>query len=327
MNIVDVQIQDGGNPVHASKGEWHDACPDCGGVDRFSSYPDRQNSNGRYMGGRFCCRGCSWSGDAVNYLMKRRALSFRDACKYLEVEPGIMPDRATRRSWTPAPAKALPVALWQSKANAFVVTCSERLERNTDALSWLQSERGLNPETVKASKLGWNARDVYQSRESWGLPPGKKLWLPKGLTIPNYTGDAVTRIRIRRSEPPAKGSRYIVASGSYMGPMVHWQDQDAVCVVESELDGLLVHQECSDIVGVVSLGSAALKPDSELHERLMNAKTVLCSLDADAAGVKAVGFWRRYAGFKRWPVIRGKDICEQMRAGVPVRVWVQAGLI
>jgi len=326
MNIVDVQIQDGGNPVHASKGEWHDACPDCGGVDRFSSYPDRQNSNGRYMGGRFCCRGCSWSGDAVNYLMKRRALSFRDACKYLEVEPGIMPDRATRRSWTPAPAKALPVALWQSKANAFVVTCSERLERNTDALSWLQSERGLNPETVKASKLGWNARDVYQSRESWGLPPGKKLWLPKGLIIPYCLGDAVVRIRIRRIEPPADGAKYIVCSGSNMQPMTLWQDQDVVCVCESELDALLIDQEAGELVGAVALGSAQIKPDAILHDRLMAAKMILCALDNDAPGAKAVSFWRRYPGFKRWPTVRGKDATEQMRAGIAVDQWIKAGL-
>jgi len=80
-------------------------------------------------------------------------------------------------------------------------------------------------------------------------------------------------------------------------------------------------------VGVVGLGSAALKPDTGLHERLMAAKIILVSLDNDEAGMKAVGFWRRYAGFKRWPVIRGKDICEQWLAGIAVDQWVKAGLI
>lgn len=98
-------------------------------------------------------------------------------------------------------------------------------------------------------------------------------------------------------------------------------------ILESELDGLLVHQECRDIVGVVSLGSAALKPDIELHRRLMAAKMILCSLDADEAGMKAVGFWRRYPSYRRWPVVIGKDPTEQQKAGIPIRAWIEAGLL
>jgi hypothetical protein len=158
------------------------------------------------------------------------------------------------------------------------------------------------------------------------LPPGKKLWIPKGLVLPLCPEKTVVRLRIRRSEPPEKGSRYVVVSGSAMMPMVHWQDQDAVVIVESELDCLLISQECGDLVGVVALGSAALKPDSELHRRLMAAKRVLVSLDSDPAGAKSVAFWRQYPGFKRWMAIKGKDATEQMRAGIPVKLWIQAGL-
>jgi len=325
MNILNFLREDGLTPVHVSKGEWHSPCPFCGGVDRFSCWPDRQNSNGKYFAGRFCCRGCGASGDGVNYVMKRRGLSFRDACKYLQIDPGKMPERAIRRTWTPEPAKALPVGVWQDKANAFVSHCSEQLARNTEALAWLQSERGLTLETIRASRLGWNPKDIFQSREAWGLPPGKMLYFPQGLIIP-CLGKSVTRIRIRRSESPPGENRYRNVSGSSMGPMVHWTNQDTVVIVESELDCLLISQEASDLIGVVALGSAALKPDSELHERLMNAKTVLCALDSDAPGAKAVGFWRQYGGYRRWMAIRGKDCTEQMRAGIPVRTWVQAAL-
>jgi hypothetical protein len=44
------------------------------------------------------------------------------------------------------------------------------------------------------------------------------------------------------------------------------------------------------------------------------------------AGAKAVAFWRQYPGFKRWMAIKGKDATEQMRAGIPVRLWIEAGL-
>jgi len=326
MNILDLLQIDGIQAEHVSKGEYHSPCPECGGVDRFSSWPDRQNSNGRYFAGRFCCRGCNWNGDGVNYLQKRKGLTFMQAVKKLELNAGPMPEKIIR-VWTPAPQKEAPGALWQSKANAFVVHCSEQLQGNSVAMAWLKSERGLNPETVKASRLGWNSKDVYQSRESWGLPPGKKIWLPAGLIIPNYTGDAVTRIRIRRSESPPDESRYRNVSGSNMQPMTLWADQQAVCVVESELDCLLINQEAGELVGVVGLGSAQIKPDAELHNRLMNAKTVLCSLDADGPGAKAVSFWRRYPGFKRWMVVRGKDPTEQQKAGIAVDQWIKAGLI
>ena len=266
--------------------------------------------------------------------MKRRGLSFRDACKYLQIDPGQLPERTVRRTWEPEPAKPTPGAAWQDKANAFVSHCSEQLARNTEALTWLQSERGLTLKTIQDSRLGWNAKDLFLDRTAWGLPPEvsaktgqqKKLWIAQGLVIPFCLEKSVVRIRIRRSEPPEKGSRYILFSGSYSGAMVHWTDQQAVMVVESELDCLLVSQECGDLVGAVAVGSAALKPDTLLHERLMNAKTVLCALDSDAPGAKAVAFWRQYPGFKRWMSIRGKDATEQWRAGIAVRTWVQAGL-
>jgi hypothetical protein len=334
MNILDLQIQDGIAPEHASNGEYHSPCPFCAGTDRFSSWPDRQNSNGRYMGGRFVCRGCGASGDAVNYLQKRRGLTFHQAVKYLGVDAGPMPERTIKRSWTPEPPKEAPPAVWQDKSETFTLTCQRQLQGNTGALKWLNDERGLSLKTITDSRLGWNAKDVFLDRESWGLPSEistktgqqKKLWIAQGLVIPFCLDAVVLRIRIRRSEPPEKGSRYVVVSGSSMGPMVLWQDQDAVVIVESELDCLLISQECGDLVGVIALGSAAMKPDSELHRRLMAAKRVLVSLDSDPAGAKAVAFWRQYPGFKRWMAVRGKDATEQMRAGVPVRLWVEAGL-
>jgi len=334
MNILNLLQQDGIPVEHVSRGEYHSSCPECGGRDRFSCWPEKVNSSGRYRGGRFCCRGCNWNGDAINYLQKRRALSFRDACKCLEIETGIVSDHTIRRSWTPAPAKALPSALWQSKAQAIVVHCSEQLQGNSGALKWLNDERGLTDETIRASRLGWNSKDLYLNRSEWGLSSeisqktgkSKKLWIPQGLVIPYHQGKSIARIRVRRSEPPKNGNRYIIASGSNMQPMALWADQNAVMVVESELDAILINQEAGDLIGVIALGSSAIKPDSQLDERLMNASRILCALDNDEAGIKAVSFWRRYPGYKRWPSIKGKDCTEQMKFGVPVRMWIEAGL-
>ncbi len=332
--IIELLQSDGIQPEHASKNEWHSPCPECGGVDRFSCWPDRSNSSGRYGGGRFVCRSCQWSGDGIAYLVKRKGLSFRDACKYLEIEPGQMPEKIIR-VWTPAPQKEAPGAAWQAKAETFIIACQKQLQGNTEALSWLKSERGLTDETIRASRLGWNNHDLYLDREAWGLSSeisqktgkAKRLWIPQGFVIPYHQGKTVVRIRVRRSEPPAKGSRYIVASGSAMQPMALWADQDAVCVVESELDCLLINQEAGDLIGAVALGSSAIKPDAELHERLMAAKMVLCALDADEPGAKAAIFWKQYPGYRRWLTIKGKDVTEQMKAGIAVKTWIEAGLL
>lgn len=329
MNILNLLQQDGILAEHASRGEWHSPCPFCGGTDRFSCWPEKINSSGRYGGGRGCCRGCQWSGDGIAYLQKRKGLTFMQAVKHLGVDAGPMPEKIIR-VWTPAMAKTLPDVLWKSKAETFIIACQEQLQGNTEALSWLHDERGLSDETIRASRLGLNPKDLYLDRESWGLSPvinpetgkAKRLWIPKGLCIPNDG----TRIRIRRSEPPAKGNKYIVCSGSNMQPMALWADQKTVMIVESELDCLLINQEAGELVGTVALGSAAIKPDAELHNRLMKAKMVLCSLDADVPGANAVGFWKQYRGFKRWPVIRGKDATEQMKAGIAVKLWIEAGL-
>ena len=339
MNILELLQSDGITPQHVSRGEYHSPCPECGGEDRFSSWPDKVNSNGKYMGGRYVCRQCEIYGDAVSYLMKRRGLKFWDAVRELGVDPGDEPPewyKKRGRSFTPKPPQPSPGSSWRKEAEkqlSFNQNLLRRKMRKT-VLDWLLSERGLSFDTVCRSGLGWNDVNMLFSRESWGLKPEqkangkpKKLWMPAGLMIPFFdeTG-RLARIRIRRTKEDSYG-RYIVISGSSMKPMTFWKNQKAVAIVESELDALLLIQECEDLIGVVAMGSAQAKPDSNLHQRLMGADIVLCCLDSDDAAKKSAWtFWKQYPGFKRWPVISGKDPTEQWKCGVPVRQWIKAGL-
>jgi DNA primase len=334
MNIIDLLTADGIRPKHASRNEYHSQCPECGGNDRFSTWPDRINSNGRFMGGRFVCRGCGIHGDAVSYLQKRRGLSYREACKQLDIEPGTQPAGYRQRAtWQPTARQAAPKDVWQDRAKAFLLSCHKRLTESQDKLNWLQSERGLTLDTIQRFGIGFNDTDRFERRELWGLSSEikangkpKKQWIPAGLTIPYCQNTEVIRIRIRRTKADEYG-RYIVISGSSSHAMTLWTDQKSVAVVESELDGILMNQDAGDIVGVIAMGSAQAKPDSELHARLMKAERVLVCLDSDQAGAKAAfGHWTQYPGFKRWPTIQGKDVTEQMLAGIPVRQWIQAAL-
>lgn len=301
-------------------GEWAGGCPFCGGRDRFRVWPDEK-------GGRFWCRGCGKAGDAIQWLRDFRGLSFQEACLELGRGPSLNRPREHREDRP----KPLPSSKWQGKARAFLNQTVETLWKSKDAISFLHG-RGLKDEPIRAAELGWNPVDLREPRENWGLEPSKdekgnvkRLWFPRGLVIPLQIAGAVHRMRIRR---PEGEPRYFIVSGSDMRPMMWNADRGAVVVVESELDALLIQQEAGDVCGVVALGSAQAKPDSETDKALRQADTLLISLDYDTAGASASwGHWlKSYPQAKRWPVPVGKDPTEAAQQELNVKAWIEAGL-
>lgn len=318
-------------------GEWSGACPFCGGRDRFRVWP------GSGTTGRFWCRGCGKSGDGIQFLRDREGLGYREACQRLGVEPYLTREtghgsaRATTTrpaTWTPRPA-TLPGEAWRERAGVFLGSFQRMLAgpAGSSCREWLHGSRGLTEATVKEAGLGWNPADRFENLRPWvlrrepteyGKP--RRVWLPAGLVIPCFAGGLLVRLRIRRPEP-GDGPRYVVLSGSASSPLTLGKGS-AWVVVESELDGLLLHQEAGDLVGVLSMGNAQSRPDQETHQLLKAARLILVSLDTDAAGAKeAWGWWKKhYPHAKRWPVPVGKDPSEAMQKGLNLRSWVLAGL-
>lgn len=111
--------------------------------------------------------------------------------------------------------------------------------------------------------------------------------------------------------------------------MVWDNKHDLFVVVESELDGMLLNQEAGNLVNVAAIGSVSIKPDVALHEKLLNCRLILVSLDADKAGIRTSYKWwlRYYDQARRWPVPVGKDPSEAYEQGLDIRVWIQAGLL
>lgn len=96
MNIVDLYTQDVGEPRRAGPREMQGPCPGCGDFskkdsDRFCIFPDQGSDKALGMGTYHCGHGkggngCGKGGDAIQYLIDFRGMTFKDACGYLGIE-------------------------------------------------------------------------------------------------------------------------------------------------------------------------------------------------------------------------------------------------
>jgi hypothetical protein len=318
-------------------GELCGPCPICGGTDRFVVW------SGEGQTGRFLCRHCSpEGGDGIDFLMKFRGLSFSEACRELEIEPKSsvsFPIRSDARrdgnpAWT-AKAVRLPEHRWQNRALHWLAKFQMGL--HSDAGLMTLENRGLRYGTGARYRLGLNTETTFDLPKDWGLTPWTnernhpgRVFLPAGLVIPNFRGNNLISLKIRRSDwtNDADFKKYHVVRGSGAASLV-FDDGLAkpICVVESELDAILVHQAADDLCTVIALGSASNRPDAKAVELLEKAPLILCALDYDRAGF---GGWcwlkEHFQQAKFWPVCKGKDPTAMHLSGVSVRTWIEAGL-
>ena len=197
--------------------EYAGPCIFCGGEDRFIVQTNKGNR------GRYWCRQCKKSGDAIQYLRDYKGMDYHSACRELALEPknykNVGEPIRMNTNWVPR-QKEDPGAQWKMEGREFVKRCKNNLngeylssvrfrpweEQSKKIRHWLRDERGLNQETIEKAGLGWNPRDFYFDRKSWGLPEilnektgkPKSLWMPRGLLIPTYINDEVVNIKIRR---------------------------------------------------------------------------------------------------------------------------------
>jgi len=362
MNVLDLYRSKGLDCKKVASthgGEYCGACPGCGGEDRFRIWPEQDGGQGSFF-----CRGCDTAGDRVTFLMAFDGMSYPEACASLDIKLEdkkyrtpkvsgagcqVSPEKSATHFTGQAGVRCqekqekkaeLPPEVWVEKAGELVKWAHGKLMENAEQLDWLAA-RGID--RAAAERLGWNpgkdGRDLWRPREAWGLPTEmkenkfgkmvkKRLWIPRGIVIPEVGGQKseVRRIRIRRPEenPP----RYYVIPGSNMDMMwITGEKPAAVLVVESELDGIMCHCQSGGMCSVLALGSSAAKPDENLMEMLRNAAVILVALDFDGAGEKAMRWWKdEFHQAKLWPVPEGGDPGEAFQAGVDIRAWISAGL-
>lgn len=349
-------------------GEYQGPCPWCGDAsrkdsDRFHVWPKQNETDkqGRVVAcpGKYWCRPglghCGRSGDAIQFIIDYEGITFKEACARL----GQKDDRTEARRYPRKPAdesgktfepveRTAPAEMWAKEAKRFAMDCYDAIYETPEAMAYLEG-RGIRKETLGLFGLGWNAGTrnkngkrwgLFKKREGWGLSPvkdektgkAKPLWLPVGWVIPYMIGGEVARLRIRQTDGAEFGPRYYMVEGSSSAVMIISpkvpSHRDVYVIVESELDGILISQEASDLCGVIALGSASTRPDQAAVKVLKASAHILNALDSDGAGAKESGKWwaQHFPEAVRWPVPDGKDPGEAWQKGVDLREWIAEGL-
>lgn len=346
-------------------GEYHSACPVCGGRDRFHCWPLRPSVGSCPVPGVWGCRVCDKSGDIIAFLQHAGGLSYTEACARLNIRldenrPVRLPARIRAEGIGRAEAKDLPPAIWRERNTKLAAHAHENLMNNPAELARLAG-RGLNAEACARYRLGWLPGEKGQSwytrpLKAWGLPEadGKKLFkFPRGLVIPRFAQvegrEKVIGLRIRRTDADraefAPDTKYLAFKGGAVTPLLipapptirTDASRSALVLVEAELDAMLVAEVARAAglpCGALALVSNTARPDAATHAACSRAAALLLAMDMDPkadAGAKstakAVARWRAsYPSAKDWPVPKGKDPGEGFAAGVDLALWLEAGL-
>jgi len=343
MNIIDLIPGEFKKVGNKNGGEFAGGCPWCGDggkggkSDRFHIWPEQGNH------GTYWCRMCGKGGDAIKFLIDHRGMDFKAACAHLGLHPDILGPKTGKPApgWQPQAANS-PADVWADHARKFVDWCHERLLERKDEQDWL-AERGIGLEMIEKYRLGYNPAHAWREGSAWGVTlekkadgKMKKLWLPRGLVIPMINEDGrVHRLRIRQ---PDQEPRYLVIPGSGREPLCS-REAEAMFVVESELDAILLDGIAGDLVGVVAMGNDTAKPTARLNPALVDALFIGVALDSDRPkfnpvtdkmdmpGAKASRWWlQQFPQAVRVPMVGGKDPGDAFKDGVDLRLWVLAAL-
>jgi len=315
-------------------GEYAGPCPWCGGNDRFRVWPEETER------GRYWCRVCERSGDAIDYLRERHRLSFREACECVGAYDKIRDEEGpTGARKEPREALAIPEregtwrllppnAQWQKRAREIMAETQPVLwsDAGRRARAWLIG-RGLSEETIRAAGLGFNPEDRHEDRRQWGLPPGRQIWFPRGIVIPWEIGGDVWRLNVRRAQnnpkyaQPAGGANGLYNADALTGGCV-------ALLCEGEIDALTVAQHAGELVVPVATGSTSGSRKARWIARVAGCSAVLVAFDNDPneAGENASRYWvETLANAVRWRPYWA-DANAMAQEGADLRVWISAGV-
>lgn len=317
LDCREVMRADLGDPARKSGKTWHWLCPFHG---------DRKTPSLAGYSDGWKCYGCGAHGDAIDWVMQKRNVAFREAADILGAGP--LPAGPAPAPQPPAVHHLEPPSDdWQDAAIKAALACCDALwtDAGADALARLRA-RGLRDDTIQAAWLG------YQARAEWtyeGIEYARLFGLvvPRGITIPWQTAGDLWAVNVRRDGGEPK---YWMAKGSKRG--LYGADNlagaDVAVVCEGELDALLLHQEAGDIAPAVTFGGAESHDLLPWLPWLLRIRRLLIATDADEAGERAAAWWLATTKRARrlLPPGGAKDATDAHLAGADLRGWVSAAM-
>lgn len=256
-----------------------------------------------------CFGKCQIRGDVFDWLQRYRKLDFREAVDALgEMRLPAQPAPVAHS----VPVTAPPPVEWQTAARQVVEQAEEWLwdAPGEGALAYLLEKRGLTGGTIRTARLGV----VIGGYCEWLTMAG--LSVPCGITIPWFTGETLWAVKVRRLAGHIKYQQIAggSSSGLYRGDTLEGAKVALFC--EGEFDALVAHQEASDLVAAVSLGSASNTLSDRWIIDLVTVPLILVAYDADPAGLKGASRLQSLSDrVHTIQVPQGKDITEFYRQG------------
>ena len=278
-------------------------------------------------------------GDVISFYMAWKQVDFKTALK--ELSERIGPHSLPLKRGDSIPEVVVPAqpALWSEQAEKFVSYAEKNLTDHVCA--YLIEERGLSNETIRAFRLGYNPKNLYDDPKRWGLE-GKKIWLPRGIVIPGFQDEKVSYMKIRRPMPNDILGKYIgpwierdgAVDVKFGGPRggrsvlfrLEFKDHLPVLLLtEGEWDTMLVWEHCADLCDVGTLGGAQSKFDLLDFALLTSYLAILVVHDDDKAGERGRSYISKlHAVSERIVPIEppAHDLTDFWKSGGDLRQWI-----
>lgn len=319
-------------------GTYWTACPFCGeGTDRFHVWPYRDREDGP----THWCRVCGTCGDVIAFIERIERLDFLEACEVLNIDLGA-PAISKPRSKYRSNDDEAPSREWMAMAVKFARICKEVLwsEVGKNALMWLR-ERGLSDETIRQAGLGYNPATRWDEKESWAIETRqdiRKVWLPRGITIPWRVEGCLWKVGIRRPDPDIKrdiergivhSAKYVAVAGGSNGlyGVDDFNYEKPTVILEGEFDKLILSQVVGSDANIFATGSTAKGRGEKWALLVAQSPIVLIAYDADEGGEKAMkDYWLKYLPqslpWQPW----AKDVNAMFLEGMDLKEWLSMGI-
>jgi hypothetical protein len=195
---------------------------------------------------------------------------------------------------------------------------------------------------IRRAGVGYNPRQRYDDKSTWGVddPTCKKVWIPRGITIPWLVDGQLWKVNIRRSDADAAKDdygKYIPVKGGSKGiygiDSLLLNPNKPVLLVEGEFDKRIAEQIASDICTPVATGSTTHGQGEHWTLLIAQAPVVLIGFDADGGkGEKGAKYWREHVPHSLlwlpWTKdgLNIKDVNDMYLGGIDIREWLLTGI-